>query len=65
MGFLSQSAVKHRFSDFSCASSQLQVFSAGSDWFGCDYLKCFYLRNRKTCTVFLSSYRNTSGSLGE
>ena len=24
-----------------------------------------YLRNKKTCTVFLSSYRNTSGSLGE
>ena len=25
----------------------------------------YYLRNKKTCTVFLSSYRNKSGSLGE
>ena len=26
---------------------------------------CFCLRNKKTCTVFLQSYRNMSGSLGE
>ena len=29
------------------------------------FLKPLYLRKKKTCAVFLSSYTNTTGSLGE